>query len=358
MVFLKAVGGNNMCKIAIWGSGAIGGTIGARLVRAGEEILLVDTVESHIETMNRKGLFIEDDGKGFHVKVKALLPEELKPPLDLVFLAVKAHHTLDAVKMMKPLVEKNSTVVSLQNGLNEELIAEQIGRERTMGALVNFSADYIAPGHILYGGEGSLILGELNGKITERLKQISALLNKAILTKMTDNLWGYKWSKVCYGALLVATALVDEPVYEIVLRSKPIQEMFVALVCELLKVANARQIKIEPFDEFLPELFWKALGGDQESLRKAMNVIANHYKTQTKGKTGIWRDLAVKRRKTEVEVLIGGIVRKGEAIGLQCPIAQRLIQLIHEIEDGKCPMKWENLDELIKVHRAEVHCLR
>jgi len=346
-----------MSKIAIWGSGAIGGTIGARLVRTGEEVLLVDTVKSHVETMNTEGLFIEDDDKGVNVKVKAFLPEELKPPLDLVFLAVKAHHTLDAIRMIKSLIEKNSIVISLQNGLNEELIAEQIGMERTMGALVNFSADYIAPGHILYGGKGSLILGELDGKITERLQQISILLNKAMFTQITDNLWGYKWSKVCYGALLVATALVGEPVYEIVLRSKLIQEMLVALVCELLEVAKAHQIKIEPFDEFFPELFWKALEGDQESLVKAMNVIANHYKNQTKGKTGIWRDLAVKKRKTEVDVLIGGVVRKGEAIGLQCPMTQRLIQLIHEIEDGKRSMKWENLDELIKVHHAKIHRL-
>jgi 2-dehydropantoate 2-reductase len=346
-----------MSKIAIWGSGAIGGTIGARLVRTGEEVLLVDTVKSHVETMNTEGLLIEDDDKGVNVKVKAFLPEELKPPLDLVFLAVKAHHTLDAIRMIKSLIEKNSIVISLQNGLNEELIAEQVGMERTMGALVNFSADYIAPGHILYGGKGSLILGELDGKITERLQQISILLNKAMFTQITDNLWGYKWSKVCYGALLVATALVDEPVYEIVLRSKLIQEMLVALVCELLEVAKAHQIKIEPFDEFFPELFWKALEGDQESLVKAMNVIANHYENQTKGKTGIWRDLAVKKRKTEVDVLIGGVVRKGEAIGLQCPMTQRLIQLIHEIEDGKRSMKWENLDELIKVHHAKIHRL-
>ena len=348
-----------MPKIAIWGSGAIGGTIGARLVRAGEEVLLVDAVKSHVEAVNTKGLFIEDDDKGVNVKAKAFLPEEMKPPLDLIFLAVKAHHTLDAIRMIKPLIGKNSIVVSLQNGLNEELIAEHIGMERTMGALVNFSADYIAPGHILYGGEGSLILGELDGKITERLQQISVLLNKAMATRITENLWGYKWSKVCYGALLVATALVDEPVYEIVLRSKLIQEMLVALVCELLEVAKAYQIKIEPFDEFFPELFWKALEGDnKESLVKAMNVIANHYKSQTKGKTGIWRDLAVKKRKTEVDVLIGGVVRKGEAMGLQCPMTQRLIQLILEIEAGKRSMKWENLDELIKVHHAKIHHLR
>jgi len=88
-------------------------------VRAGEEVFLVDTVKSHVEAVNKRGFLIDDDNKGVNVKANAFLPEELGPPLDLVFLAVKAHHTLDAIRMIKPLIEKNSIVVSLQNGLNE-----------------------------------------------------------------------------------------------------------------------------------------------------------------------------------------------------------------------------------------------
>jgi 2-dehydropantoate 2-reductase len=341
-----------MRRIAIWGAGAIGGTIGAKLALKGEDLLLIDAVESHVKVMNTKGLFIEGDGNGFTVKVRALLPEEVKTPLDLVFLAVKSHHTLDAVRRVGPLLKENGILVSLQNGLNEELISEEIGRERTIGALVNFSADYIAPGHILYGGKGSLILGELDGRMSDRVQGIAALLNKAMPARVTDNLWGYKWSKICYGALLVATALVDEPVYEIVLRSEEIQKMLVALVCELLEVASAYRIRIEPFDEFHPDLFRKAYQGDGESLGKAMAAIAEHYRSQTKGKTGIWRDLAVKRRKTEVDVLIGRILEKGKSIGKDCPMTRRLIQLIHEIEEGKRPMQWGNLDGLIRIHEA------
>jgi 2-dehydropantoate 2-reductase len=347
-----------MGKVVIWGVGAIGGMVGANLVRAGENVLLVDIVNAHVEQMNRKGLFIERDQGGYSVKVKASIPKEVKPPLDLVFLAVKSQHTGNALTMIKPLMGKDGIVVSLQNGLNEELIAEQMGGERTLGALVNFSADYIAPGHILYGGEGSLILGELDGETSDRLRQLQALLNKAIPTHTTDNLWGYKWSKACYGSLLVATALVDEPVHEIVLHSNAIQKMLVALVCESLEVARVYGIKIEPFDEFLPDQFGKALMGNQESLKEGMRIIADHYRTQTKGKTGIWRDIAVKKRKTEVDALLGRIVQKGNLKGLPCLLNQKLIQLIHEIEDGKRPMQWENLDELIKVQYAQIHSLR
>lgn len=347
-----------MARIVIWGSGAIGGTIGANLIRAGEDVLLVDIEKHHLEAMRTKGLFIEDTRGGFNVMVKASMANEVKSPLDLVFLAVKCQHTEDAIKMIKSLLGDNSTVVSFQNGHNEELIAKEIGTERTLGALVNFSADYIGPGHILYGGEGSLILGELDGQITERLNQLRTVLSKAMATGITDNLWGYKWSKTCYGSLLVATALVDEPVYEIVLRSNSIQKMLVALACELLEVAKAYGVKIEPFDEFLPEEFWNAARGSQESLKKVMEMIAHHFRNQTKGKTGIWRDLAVKKRKTEVDAFLGMAVQKGRSKGLSCPLNRKLIQLIHEIEDGKRPMQWENLDELIKVHHVQIHSLR
>jgi len=347
-----------MKRMVIWGAGAIGGTIGANLSRAGEEILLVDLVKPHVEVMKEEGLFIEDDLGGYHVRVKAFLPEEMKPPLAVVFLAVKSQHTRDAMRMIKPLIGKDGIVVSLQNGLNEEEIAEEIGRERTVGALVNFSADYIGPGHILYGGKGSVILGELDGGMTERLEQLRALLNKAMSTASTENLWGYKWSKACYGSLLAATALVDEPVYEIVLRSCPIQKMLVALVCELLEVANAYGVKTESFDEFFPDQFQKALREDGENLKSAMEMIAHHYRNQTKGKTGIWRDIAVKKRKTEVDALIGRIIEKGEGKGFSCPMNRRLIELIHEIEDGRRSMEWENLDEMMKAHHAKVHSLR
>lgn len=337
-----------MNEVVIWGAGAIGGTIGAELARKGEDVLLVDVVKKHVEQVRQEGLFIEKDREAFTVKMMASLPEEVKPPVRVVLLSVKSHHTGDAMAVIKTLLGKEGIVVSLQNGLNEERIAEQVGGERTLGALVNFSADYIAPGHLLYGGEGSLILGELDGRITERLRRLKDLLEKAMPTGMTDNLWGYKWSKVCYGALLIATALVDEPVADIVLRSQSIQKTLVGLVCESLEVARAYNVRIEAFDEFLPDAFWKARQGDRASMEHAMEVIAHHYRTQTKGKTGIWRDMAVKRRKTEVEPLLGTVVRKGEDKGFPCPLSRKLVRLVHEVEDGRRPMQWENLDEIAR----------
>jgi 2-dehydropantoate 2-reductase len=78
-----------------------------------------------------------------------------------------------------------------------------------------------------------------------------------------------------------------------------------------------------------------------------MAAIAAHYRRHTKTKTGIWRDLAVRRRKTEVEGQLGVLARKGEALGVAMPLTRRLAELIVDLEDGRRPMDWSNLDPLV-----------
>ena len=79
-----------------------------------------------------------------------------------------------------------------------------------------------------------------------------------------------------------------------------------------------------------------------------MEVIAAHYRAHTKTKTGIWRDLAVRRRKTEVGALLGGTVTKADGLGLAMPLTERLIAMIEDLETGRRVMSWANVDELVR----------
>jgi ketopantoate reductase len=101
-------------------------------------------------------------------------------------------------------------VVSFQNGLNELVIADIVGRPRTVGAFINFGADYMSPGVVNFSGRGAFVLGELDGAITPRIEALQALARvcepDAIVT---DNILGYLWGKLGYGALLFATALTN-----------------------------------------------------------------------------------------------------------------------------------------------------
>src|SRR5713101_8649119 len=144
--------------VTVYGAGAIGGTTGAALARAGHEVLLVDSYAPHVEAINASGLTVDREGAAATTRVRAVTPDGLGDNLELVLLAVKSHHTADALREITRRLAPGGTIVSLQNGLSEELIAQAIGAERTVGCLVNW-----APGRILHGGHGAFVLGELDG---------------------------------------------------------------------------------------------------------------------------------------------------------------------------------------------------
>jgi len=332
--------------ITLYGAGAIGGITGARLARAGHDVLLVDKAVDHVAAMNARGLTIEAREGTVTIPVRAITPDALGTGLELVLLAVKSQDTPAALDVLAPRLATDGAIVSLQNGLNEELIARAVGPERTVGCLVNWAADWQAPGRILFGGEGALVLGELDGRLSERVQRLAKLLDVVAPTRVSDNVLGYTWSKHVYGALLVATALVDAHVYEVVERSPAVQQMLVALVVENMAVAERAGIRLEPFDEYAPADYIAAARGDVGARARAMASIATHYRAATKTKTGIWRDLAVRKRKTEVGALLGATVVRARAFGLAMPLTRRLIELIEELEAGRRQMAWANLDEL------------
>ena len=142
-------------RITIYGAGAIGGITGAALARAGHDVLLVDSHMPHVEAINGGGVTIQRDGTATTTRVRAVTPEALGSGLHLVLLSVKSHHTADALRVLAPRLANDGVIVSLQNGLSEEQIARAVGGERTVGCLVNWAADWLAPGRILHGGRGA-----------------------------------------------------------------------------------------------------------------------------------------------------------------------------------------------------------
>jgi 2-dehydropantoate 2-reductase len=333
--------------ITVYGAGAIGGITGARLAQAGHDVLLVDRAQDHVAAMNARGLTIDSREGSITIPVRAVTPDALGSGLALVLLAVKSQDTPPALEVLTPRLDADGAIVSLQNGLNEELIAAAVGAPRTVGCLVNWAADWQAPGRILHGGEGALVLGELDGRRSERVERLAKMLDVVSPTRVSDNVLGYTWAKHVYGALLTATALVDAHVYEVVERSAEVQAMLVALTLENMAVAERAGIRLEAFDEYAPADYHAAGRGDAAARQRAMARIAAHYRAATKTKTGIWRDLAVRKRKTEVGAMLGATVAKARGFGLAMPLTERLIALIEELETGRRQMAWANLDELV-----------
>jgi 2-dehydropantoate 2-reductase len=154
--------------ILIWGAGAIGRTIGAFLVRQDHEVAFVDVDAAHVEAIAAGRLSIEGPLARFAVGAPAFTPDSIRGQFRRAILAAKAHRTATAIRQLAPHLADDGTVVSAQNGLNESEIAAVVGRERTIGAFVNFGADWQAPGEILYANRGAVMIGELDGARGER----------------------------------------------------------------------------------------------------------------------------------------------------------------------------------------------
>lgn len=331
-------------KLLVWGAGAIGGTLGAHLVRAGHEITFVDRAEDHVAAINEQGLRIEGPLAQFVVRAPAFTPRALGGTFEHVILAVKAQDTESATRALAPHLAGAGYVVSAQNGLNELVIASIVGDARTIGCFVNFGADYLEPGVITYAGRGAVVLGEIDGRVTPRIAELHrAFLDFDDGAIVTANIWGYLWGKLAYGAQLFATALTNDSIADALADSR-YRDIYVEIAREVLRVARARGITPEGFNGFDPRAF--APDADRAVAERSLDDMVAFNRRSAKTHSGIWRDIAVRKRRTETDAQLGPIVALGAEAGVATPLVARLIDLMHEVEDDRRPQSHETLDLL------------
>lgn len=331
--------------ILIWGGGAIGGVLAAYWARAGVPVMLVDIVADHVQACRTSGLSITGPVEQFRQVVPAVTPDELQGQYQVIVLAVKAQATEAALEMLKPHLAPDGYVLSAQNGLNELAIARSVGPERTMGCFVNYGADWMGPGQILFGNRAAVVVGEIDGSVRERTRQMHRWLSlfepQAVLT---ENIWGYLWGKLAYGAMLFATALTDDSMT--VNFADPRRfAVFDQLAREVMAVASARGVLPVGFNGFDPACF--APGAADAGARSSIAALAEFNRHTAKTHSGIHRDLAIRKRKTEVDPQIGVIAALGREAGIPTPAIDCLVGLIHDIEEGRRPLAFETFQVLL-----------
>ena len=320
-----------MRPYVIVGAGAIGGTLGHHLARAGHPVTVVDADPEHVRRIDADGLVLVRGAERSTARVARALtpdPDEQALRVERVLLAVKAQATGPALEWIAPRLADDGFVVSLQNGLNEDEIAHRIGRDHTVGAFVNLFADVIGPGEIRDGGPGALVVGELDGRDSQRVREVVADLQAWGPARATGNVSGYLWSKLGFGAMLVATALADAPMAELIHRHRPVMH---ALAAEIYAVAAAEGITPEPFDAFDPLPY---AGDDDAAKEQATDALVAWLRTQAKDRSGIWRDIAVRRRPTEVPTHYRPVLAAAARHGIPVPGLERLVAQIGELEAG------------------------
>lgn len=330
--------------ILIWGAGAIGGTLGAYWARAGHPVLMVDIVAEHAQACSTTGLSIEGPVEAFSQVVPCVTPDQLRGQFSRVVLAVKAQATEEAVKALLPHLSEDGVILSAQNGLNERTIAALAGPERTLGAFVNFGADWLGPGTVLYGNRGAVVLGELDGAVRPRTKEFHNLLSifepDAVLA--TD-IWSYLWGKMGYVAMLFATAL-NEDSMSANFANPARNAAFTAIGREVMLTARAEGIQPRGFNGFDPAAFMPDASDD--AARQCLAALAAFNAKTAKTHSGIYRDLAVRKRRTEVDQMVSVTAEIAAGHGIETPVLRRLAGLIRDIEDGRRAMSPQTFDAL------------
>ena len=275
----------------------------------------MDRARDHVARMREAGLAITGPLAEFRVPVSVSFPEDLDGEYERILLCVKAQDTEAATRLIAPHLATDGYIVSVQNGLNElDIACDSRGRAHDR-VFRQFRRGLLSPGVVQYAGRGAVVLGEINGAITERVRALLPLFRifdeRAMLT---DNIWGYLWSKEAYGALLFATALTNESIADCLALPR-YRQLFVSLAREVLGVAAIKGIRCEPFDGFIRRRF-RATSTDEEAADSLDRLVA-HNRRSVKTHSGIWRDLAVRKRRTEVDAQLGAVVREAEACGIE-----------------------------------------
>jgi 2-dehydropantoate 2-reductase len=122
--------------------------------------------------------------------------------------------------------------------------------------------------------------------------------------------------------------------------------LYIALAQEILAVAEVRGVAPEAFDGFDPAAYLPSAGpGAAEA---SLDALVAHNRKSVKTHSGIWRDLAVRKRATEVDAQLGIVVTLGDEAGVSTPITARLVELVHEIERGTRAQSLDTLQELAR----------
>jgi 2-dehydropantoate 2-reductase len=304
----------------IIGAGAIGGTIGAHMSRRGHDILLCDVDADHVAEINKNGLKIEGPVNEFVVQIPAVTPDQLPSTIDHAIVAVKSHHTQSAADIVRSRLSGAGFVLTVQNGLTADVLVAAVGAERVVSSFVNFGADVMGPGRIMQGNVGTFRVGELvPGLITPRVEQLADALPYA---EATDNVLGYLWGKEAYGAMLWAGAVSDLSIAESLEHPK-YRPLMIAVAQEVLAQSP---VKVESFDGFQPD-----------DVEGSLDRLAVFNRRSAKSHSGIYRDLVVRKRKTEIDQVLHDI---------NGPIFGKIAELIHDIEQGRRLCEVRNLDEL------------
>jgi len=343
----------------VFGAGAIGGYTGGNLAQNGYDVTLIDPWPEHIEAIRKDGLSLEGitpaesvvaHPKTLHLTEVQQLAKER--PFDIVFISVKSYDTEWATLMMRQYLAPGGYVVSLQNCINEERIAGVVGWGKTVGAIAAIlSAELYAPGKIRRTGAKNppghevYRVGEVHGRITARIEELGNMIRTVDTCKVTDNLWGERWSKLCVNGMHNGISAASGLSGNAMRQDERIRKVIIRLGGEGVRVGQALGYRLEDIAGQDAEKLARAAEGDRGALDEVeslMLALRNSQQRSEHQRPSMGQDMQ-KGRRTEIDFINGVIAEKGAEIGVPTPTHLKLIAAVKRVELGQGPASPDNI---------------
>jgi len=299
-------------KIVIVGPGAMGCLVAAFLSKR-EDVTILDKNPKRAKLINEKGIKIEGISGNWKAKVKATADVSDIDSAELIIICVKSYDTKDAVKTIKGLVGENTSVSTLQNGVgNIEIMDEIIGQDKVIGGITNQGATLLGDGHIRHAGKGDTFIGRIDGKIPVQMRDIRDAFNKAQMpTKISKDIQGLIWSKLIINVGINALTAITRLKNGRLIEFEGTRQILRLAVTEAVKVTKRKKIKLI-YDDPLAKV---------EAVCEA-----------TSGNISSMLQDVLKKKKTEIDFINNVIVRQGQSLGMPVPINSVLVDLVKTIE--------------------------
>lgn len=324
-------------NIAIYGAGSLGTIMGAYLSSSEHTVDLIDTFEEHVETMNELGASITGT-TDFHISVNATKPEKINKTYDLILLLTKQTYNKKVLPLIKTILNKDGVLLSLQNGVPEEVIQQYIPRKNIVAGSVEFGATFKGPGvsELTTDYDAfknyALQIGELNGEITNRLKALKNVLDSIGNVHLSDNLMGTKWSKLLINSAFSGLSAALNCTYGDILDNRIAFTAAMHIVDECIKVGHANNVQFANMGHHSIEIF--------ENLKHS-DKLNDLIKPNRKLEASMLQDLR-KDRETEIDYINGLVVSVGNKNNISTPFNQIIVDTVSSASTSRTLPNFDN----------------
>lgn len=329
-------------RVAIYGAGSLGTILGAYITKGGQKITLINRNKAHVEALQRNGARVTGTVQ-FTQPVEACTPAEMSGRYDIIFLMTKQQHNKEVVTMLKDFLAEDGVLVTFQNGLPELQIGELLGRERVLGCTVAWGATMLEAGVCeLTSAPDALTfsLGSIAPEKHKHFAKVKELLELMGEVEVEENFLGTRWSKLLINAAFSGMSAVLGCTFGEAAGPRASRRVVQALIKECIDVCAAGGIRIEPVQgkDIVKLLDYK------NPIKKAISsfIIPIAIRKHAKLKASMLQDIE-KGKPTEVDAINGAVSAYGREVGCPTPMNDKVVEIIHRIEQGELRPSIENL---------------